>query len=119
MKMKTQNIKGKTSNMKNSISALFIAAVLSSTSMVTMTRADDAAVAPAKVDAGSPVVTVFLAQKKPIAASLIVTGSFAAGELVLVTPQIEGLAITEILGLFDLRVILGNIRLCLNNFDVG
>ena len=60
-------------------------------------RADDAAVAPAKTGAGNPVVTVFLAQKKPIAANLIVTGSFAAGELVLVSPQVEGLAITDIL----------------------
>ncbi len=83
--------------MKNTISALFLAAVLSSTAMTATVRADDAAVAPAKTDAGNPVVTVFLAQKKPIAANLIVTGSFAAGELVLVTPQVEGLAITDIL----------------------
>lgn len=83
--------------MKNSISALFLATVLSATAMIGSARADDAAVAPAKSNAGNPVVTVFLAQKKPIAASLIVTGSFAAGELVLVSPQIEGLAITDIL----------------------
>ena len=83
--------------MKNSISALFLATVLSATAMIGSARADDAAVSPAKSNAGNPVVTVFLAQKKPIAASLIVTGSFAAGELVLVSPQIEGLAITDIL----------------------
>ena len=83
--------------MKNSILALFLAAVLSSTAMTADVRADDAAVAPAKTGAGNPVVTVFLAQKKPIAANLIVTGSFAAGELVLVSPQVEGLAITDIL----------------------
>ena len=83
--------------MKNSILALFLATVLSATAMIGSARADDAAVAPAKSNAGNPVVTVFLAQKKPIAASLIVTGSFAAGELVLVSPQIEGLAITDIL----------------------
>jgi HlyD family secretion protein len=97
MIMKIPNIKGKTRTMKNTISALVLAAVLSSTAMVPMVSAEDASGASAKTDAGSPVVTVFLAQKKPIAASLIVTGSFAAGELVLVSPQIEGLAITDIL----------------------
>lgn len=81
--------------MKKSVSALFITALLMSTAPMMIAHADDVA-APA-VDAGSPVVTVFEARKKPIAASLTVTGSFAAGELVLVTPQVEGLAITDIL----------------------
>ena len=79
--------------MKNSFSALFVTALLMGTGPMMMANAEDA---PA-VDAGSPVVSVFEAHKKPIAASLTVTGSFAAGELVLVTPQVEGLAITEIL----------------------
>ena len=44
-----------------------------------------------------PTISVMIAAKKPIAENLIVTGSFAAGELVLVTPEIEGLSVTEIL----------------------
>ena len=97
MKLIPANLKVKTSNMKNSSLAFCMVAVLSSTAMISTVRADDAAVAPVKSDMGNPVVSVFLAQKKPIAANLIVTGSFAAGELVLVSPQVEGLAITDIL----------------------
>ena len=97
MIMNKQILRGKTSNMKKSVLAFCLAAALSSTTMIATTHADDAPATPAKADAGNPVVTVFLAQKKPIAANLIVTGSFAAGELVLVTPQVEGLAITDIL----------------------
>jgi HlyD family secretion protein len=37
------------------------------------------------------------AERKPIAEDLTVTGSFAAGELVLVSPEIEGLSVTEFL----------------------
>ena len=44
-----------------------------------------------------PTISVMIAEKKPIAENLIVTGSFAAGELVLVTPEVEGLSVTEIL----------------------
>ncbi len=42
-----------------------------------------------------PTISVLTAEKKPIAEELNVTGSFAAGELVLVVPEIEGLAVTE------------------------
>ena len=44
-----------------------------------------------------PSISVMIAEKKPIAEDLNVTGSFAAGELVLVSPLIEGLAVTEFL----------------------
>lgn len=44
-----------------------------------------------------PTISVMIAEKKAIAENLIVTGSFAAGEMVLVTPEVEGLAVTEIL----------------------
>jgi HlyD family secretion protein len=44
-----------------------------------------------------PSISVMTAEKKPIAEDLNVTGSFAAGELVLVSPLIEGLAVTEFL----------------------
>lgn len=43
----------------------------------------------------APSVSVLVAERKPIAATLTVTGSFAAGELVLVSPEVEGLAVTE------------------------
>ena len=79
--------------MNRSVAALFLTALLLTAAPMTSAYADD----PVKADAGAPVVSVFEAHKKPIAASLTVTGSFAAGELVLVTPQVEGLAITEIL----------------------
>ena len=45
----------------------------------------------------APSISVLTAQKKPIAEDLTVTGSFAAGELVLVSPEIEGLSVTEFL----------------------
>ncbi len=44
-----------------------------------------------------PSISVLVAVKKPIAENLTVTGSFAAGELVLVNPEVEGLLVTEIL----------------------
>jgi HlyD family secretion protein len=52
----------------------------------------------AKTDAPAPPsISVKTAEKKPIAEDLTVTGSFAAGELVLVSPEIEGLSVTEFL----------------------
>ena len=42
-----------------------------------------------------PTISVLTAESKPIDEQLNVTGSFAAGEMVLVLPQIEGLAITD------------------------
>ena len=42
-----------------------------------------------------PTISVMEAVKKPIAEDLIVTGSFAAGELVLVSPEVEGLSVLE------------------------
>ncbi|MDE2445943.1 MAG: efflux RND transporter periplasmic adaptor subunit [Alphaproteobacteria bacterium] len=80
--------------MKSSVFAALLSSLLAGTAMVNITHAETAA---AKTDAGNPVVTVLEAKTKAIASNLTVTGSFAAGELVLVSPQIEGLAITEIL----------------------
>ena len=65
------------------VSALVLAAFLGTTSFA---LAD----APAP-----PTISVLTAEKKPIAEDLNVTGSFAAGEAVLVSPEIEGLSITE------------------------
>ncbi len=44
-----------------------------------------------------PTISVITAEKKHIDEQLNVTGSFAAGEMVLVTPEIEGLAVKEFL----------------------
>lgn len=52
---------------------------------------------PAAPTAAAPSVSVLVAERKAIAATLTVTGSFAAGELVLVSPEVEGLAVTEFL----------------------
>jgi HlyD family secretion protein len=45
----------------------------------------------------APSISVLVAQTGKIAENLNVTGSFAAGELVLVTPEVEGFAVTELL----------------------
>ncbi len=44
-----------------------------------------------------PSISVLTAQKKAIAEDLNVTGSFAAGEMYLVSPLVEGLSVTEFL----------------------
>lgn len=62
---------------------------------VAAVRAEETAPTPAAVAA--PTVSVIAAEKKPIAATLTVTGSFEAGELVLVSPEVEGLAVQEFL----------------------
>jgi HlyD family secretion protein len=70
------------------ISALFVAQLLASSALTQ--AAETKAAAP-------PSISVLTAEKKTIAEDLTVTGSFAAGELVLVSPEIEGLAVTEFL----------------------
>jgi len=56
-----------------------------------------AGVAPGFADETAPSISVLTAKKAAIAEDLDVTGSFAAGEMVLVNPETEGLAITEFL----------------------
>ena len=56
-----------------------------------------AGVAPTFADETAPSISVLTAKKAAIAEDLDVTGSFAAGEMVLVNPETEGLAITEFL----------------------
>jgi HlyD family secretion protein len=73
---------------KLAIVALFGAQLLGSSALTQ--AAETKAAAP-------PSISVLTAQKKAIAEDLTVTGSFAAGELVLVSPEIEGLAVTEFL----------------------
>ena len=50
-----------------------------------------------KAALAAPSISVLVAQKGKIAENLNVTGSFAAGELVLVTPEVEGFAVTDLL----------------------
>jgi HlyD family secretion protein len=73
---------------KLAISALFVAQLLANSALTQ--GAENKAVAP-------PSISVLTAEKKSIAEDMTVTGSFAAGELVLVSPEIEGLAVTEFL----------------------
>jgi HlyD family secretion protein len=73
---------------KLAISALFVAQLLANSALTQ--GAETKAAAP-------PSISVLTAEKKSIAEDLTVTGSFAAGELVLVSPEIEGLAVTEFL----------------------
>jgi HlyD family secretion protein len=64
-----------------------------------------------------PSISVLVAERKPIAATLTVTGSFAAGELVLVTPEVEGLAVTEILAEEGDNVEKGQVLARLSNME--
>jgi HlyD family secretion protein len=73
---------------KFAIAALFGAQLLGTSALAQ--AADTKPVAP-------PAISVLTADKKAIAEDLTVTGSFAAGELVLVSPEIEGLSVTEFL----------------------
>jgi HlyD family secretion protein len=77
------------------VSKQMIIATLAATLLTGTALADTAAT---KTDAPAPPsISVMTAEKKPIAEDLTVTGSFAAGELVLVSPEIEGLSVTEFL----------------------
>lgn len=79
--------------MKTSVFAGLLAA-----SFLSVPAWADTAAAPAATETPAPPsISVMTAVKKPIAEDITVTGSFAAGELVLVSPQVEGLAVTEIL----------------------
>ncbi len=80
--------------MRNSI----LAGLLASTLLSGAAFADTAATTPVVAEVPAPPsISVMTAVKKPIAEDITVTGSFAAGELVLVSPQVDGLAVTEIL----------------------
>jgi HlyD family secretion protein len=69
---------------------VFVSVLLSSAAF-----AQDAA-APAAAAEGAPTISVIVAQKKQIAQDLVVTGSFAAGANVLVTPLVSGYAVVDI-----------------------
>ncbi len=79
---------------------LLLATALVASLPTAMASAEDVAAVAAetkKPAPNAPSITVLIAQKGKIAETLNVTGSFAAGELVLVSPEVEGLAVTDIL----------------------
>jgi HlyD family secretion protein len=78
-------------------SRLIIVALLVSTSLSLASARAETEATKAAAMPPPPSISVLVAEKKPIAENLTVTGSFAAGELVLVSPEVEGLAVTEIL----------------------
>jgi HlyD family secretion protein len=83
--------------MKSSITRKFAAFALLGTLISGAAHAQEATNASATATPSAPAISVLIAQKKSIAERLTVTGSFAAGELVLVAPQIEGLSVVELL----------------------
>jgi HlyD family secretion protein len=80
-------------------------------------EAQTASTQPAAVP-NKPSISVLIAQKRAIAEKLTVTGSFAAGELVLVTPEVEGLAVTEIMAEEGDTVKKGQVLARLNSLQV-
>jgi HlyD family secretion protein len=80
----------------STIRGLLLTTILTGAIWATPTFADTAATTTA-AKPSAPAISVLVANKKAIAEKLTVTGSFAAGELVLVSPEVEGLAVTEIL----------------------
>jgi HlyD family secretion protein len=84
--------------MGNSVLAGLATALLATTLLAGAAFADTAAATTTVAETPAPPsISVMTAVKKPIAEDITVTGSFAAGELVLVSPEVEGLAVTEIL----------------------
>ena len=69
----------------------------------------------ARADAPAPpTISVLTAEKKPIDENLNVTGSFNAGEMVLVTPEIEGLAVKDFMAEIGDQVKKGQVLVKLN-----
>ncbi len=79
--------------LRNRLAALAIASTVLSGAV----QAQEATKANVAAASAAPSISVLIAERKSIAERLTVTGSFAAGELVLVTPQVDGLSVVEIL----------------------
>lgn len=86
-------------------------------SLVALTLFANVGVAMADAPA-PPTISVLTATKKPIDEQLNVTGSFAAGEMVLVTPEIEGLAVLDFLAEEGDTVKKGQILVKLNSASI-
>ncbi len=78
------------------------------------------AAAPAAATNNAPTISVIVAQKKQIAQDLVVTGSFAAGANVLVSPLVSGYPVIEILAEEGDTVTAGQLlaRLDANDVDI-
>jgi HlyD family secretion protein len=72
----------------------------------------------AATTAGAPTISVMVAQKKRIAEELVVTGSFAAGANVNVSPLVQGFAVMEILAEEGDEVKTGQVLARLDSSDV-
>jgi HlyD family secretion protein len=105
--------------MKN-VRVLLIAAMLTTSlaGSVIAQETETAAATPKQTQPGAPSISVLVAQKGRIAESLNVTGSFAAGELVLVSPQVEGLAVTEILAEVGDTITKGQVLARLSSLEI-
>ncbi len=73
------------------------ASLVAMAALVVPALPEEAATPAVAATTAAPTISVLIAEKKPIAATLTVTGSFNAGEMVLVSPEVEGLAVTEFL----------------------
>ncbi len=103
--------------LKNTSSMVVVAAIAFQLSAFDVGAEDAAKTAPP----APPSISVMVAEKKAIAEDLVVTGSFAAGELVLVSPEVEGLAVTEFLAEEGDKVTKGQVlaRLSASTVDIS
>jgi HlyD family secretion protein len=76
--------------------SVFVTVVLAGYLLTSAAHAQEATT-PAAATNGAPTISVIVAQKKQIAQDLVVTGSFAAGANVLVSPLVSGYPVIEIL----------------------
>jgi HlyD family secretion protein len=76
---------------------VFFATVLAAQLLSGVAFAQTAETPDATAAANAPTISVMVAAKKKIAEELVVTGSFAAGANVLVSPLVNGYAVVEIL----------------------
>lgn len=76
---------------------VFVTVVLAGYLLASAAHAQEAAAPATPVTNGAPTISVIVAQKKQIAQDLVVTGSFAAGANVLVSPLVSGYPVIEIL----------------------
>ncbi len=84
-------------SMGTMMKTVMLQAALATTMLTAVPAFADTATETKSTTPAPPSISVLVASKRLIAEKLTVTGSFAAGELVLVSPEVEGLAVTEIL----------------------
>jgi HlyD family secretion protein len=94
---------------------VLLSTVFATQLLASVAFAQTAAEAPAN---GAPTISVMVAEKKSIAEELVVTGSFAAGANVQVTPLVSGYAVTEILAEEGDEVKLGQVLARLDSKEI-